>query len=147
VDPNPGGHALYLSEGLRTVIRNNLIHDNGARGVQLRNQILKPLVEGNVIHDNGWGVALDNDVTKAVVRGNVITDNPKASVATAPMYSGSNNRVVGNCVWQADGDGGLGHIDSRVAVSGNVTADPRYEPFPTVTNPDYLDKYAGTLER
>jgi hypothetical protein len=51
VDPNPGGHALYLSEGLRTVVRHNLIYDNGARGVQLRNQIIKPLVEGNVIHD------------------------------------------------------------------------------------------------
>lgn len=104
VDPNPGEHALYLSEGLRTVIRSNLIYDNGARGVQLRNQTIKPLVEGNVIHNNGWGVTLDNDVTKAVVRGNVITDNSKANVATAPTYSGSNNRVVDNCAWQANGD-------------------------------------------
>jgi hypothetical protein len=81
------------------------------------------------------------------VRGNVITENPKANVDTAPMYSGSNNRVVDNCVWQADGDSGLGNIDPSVVVSGNVTADPRYDPFPTVTNANCLDKYTDTLAR
>lgn len=147
VDPNPGGHALYLSEGLRTVVRRNLIHDNGARGVQLCNQTINSIIEGNMILDNGWGVAFDNDVTKAVVRGNIITENLKSNVSTAPTYSGSNNRVVDYCVWRADGDSGLGNIDPSVVVSGNVTADPRYDPFPAVTNTKCLAKCTGTLAR
>jgi hypothetical protein len=48
-------------------------------------------------------------------------------------------------VWQADGDSGMGNIDPSVVVSGNVTADARYDPFPTVTNAKCLDKYTGTL--
>ena len=48
------------------------------------------------------------------------------------MYSGSNNGIVDDCVWQADGDSGLGNIDPSVVTSGNVTADVRCDPFPTV---------------
>jgi parallel beta-helix repeat protein len=145
----PDNHGVYVSEALNTVIRDNLIYDNGERGVQLYPNARDTLVEGNVVDGNGQGLLIDANSSNNTVRNNVFS-NPRASwnVYQGPKLSGSGNRVKNNCFWASKGSSAF-RDGNRITASGNVVANPRYRDrwgF-KITNRTCLAKYRGSQAR
>ena len=128
--PTNHDHGIYVAIARDTVIRDNVIHANADRGVQLYPDADRTLVEHNVIDGNGTGVLFSGDAGGAssanVVRDNVITNSTVRYDVTAfwEQPVGSGNVVEGNCVW----GGKLGEVEDIEGFStrGNLVADPRY---------------------
>jgi hypothetical protein len=128
--PTNHDHGIYVALARDTVIRDNVIHANADRGVQLYPDADRTVVEHNVIDGNGTGVLFSGDAGAAssanVVRGNVITNSTVRYDVTAfwEQPVGTDNVVEDNCVW----GGTLGEVEdiAGFSVRGNSVADPRY---------------------
>lgn len=128
--PTNHDHGVYVALARDTVIRDNVIHANADRGVQLYPDADRTVVEHNVIDGNGTGVLFSGDAGGAssanVVRGNVITNSTVRYDVTAfwEQPVGDGNVVEGNCLW----GGKLGEVEEIEGFSlrRNVVADPRY---------------------
>jgi len=72
-------HGIYVAGARGTVIRNNWIHDNADRGIQLYPDADRTRVTGNVVYGNGQGVIFggngDSSSDDNLVKRNVITDS------------------------------------------------------------------------
>jgi Right handed beta helix region len=123
-------HGIYVALARDTVIRDNVIHANADRGVQLYPDADRTVVEHNVIDGNGTGVLFSGDAGGAssanVVRNNLITNSTVRYDVTAywEQVVGMANVVEHNCLW----GGKLGEVEDIEGFSlrGNVVADPRY---------------------
>jgi nitrous oxidase accessory protein NosD len=128
--PTNHDHGIYVAIARDTVIRDNVIHANADRGVQLYPDADRTRVEHNVIDGNGTGVLFSGDAGAAssanVVRNNVITNSTDRYDVTAfwEQPIGSGNVVEHNCLW----GGKLGEVEEIKGFSlrGNLVADPRY---------------------
>jgi hypothetical protein len=137
-DPNPGEHALYISRGLRTVIRHNLIHENGTRGVQIRNVTDNSDVYGNIIDTNGNAVMLDDpDVTGNQIHNNVLTrsENGVGSNTDFLPDAGPGNKYENNCVWSPPAANGSSFNGGNVTFANNYNAPANpYGTWPAITD-------------
>ncbi len=140
-----GVHGLYLVNAPRAVIRDNLVYDNIARGIQLWPDVDDATIEHNVLDGNGSNLNLGSSAAyghfsqRNLVRANVISNAVLRSVTDQPWGPGDTESIVGNfpqgmgtfgnaltgnCVFQADASkrfGGFGYEHS-----GDVFADPGY---------------------
>ncbi len=129
-------HGIYVAAASRTMIRNNWIHDNADRGIQLYPDAQRTVITGNVIHGNGQGVIFSGDAgvssSDNLVQGNTITgSNVRSNVESfypAGTPAGRNNIVRGNCISGGARDFGNGGIAEPrgFLLSANLIADPRY---------------------
>lgn len=106
-------HGIYLAHARETVIKNNRIHDNADRGIQMYPDADDSIITGNVIYGNGVGVlyaGLGPDTSDGnVVTGNVVADSKvRYNISTHwTDAKGSGNVARGNCVWSgSDSYGG-----------------------------------------
>lgn len=113
-------HGIYVAHAEDAVIRNNWIHDNADRGIQLYPDSQGTRVYGNVIANNGEGISIagdgetassdnlvyDNVIYGSTIRWNVESNWPRGLV-------GTRNVVRENCLWATNPrryyvqDGGL----------------------------------------
>jgi parallel beta-helix repeat protein len=147
-------HGIYLEAADGTVIRNNWIHDNADRGIQLFPNADNSVISGNVIDSNGEGIIFSGEfVTDGVfqtsdgqgtyetsdnnvVEHNVITNSlVRHNVESAypdGMPGGTGNMVKDNCIagahdWYAEADGsGIQSPQEGFVASDNLVADPSY---------------------
>lgn len=132
-------HGIYAARTVGTVIRNNWIHSNADRGIQLYPNADGAVVTQNVIDGNGQGIILGGDEDSAsddnIIERNIVTNSKiRYNVEDHwPGPTGTGNLVRGNCVWTSrstyrgspDGSGiesGASGFTSR----GNVVAKPGY---------------------
>jgi parallel beta-helix repeat protein len=147
-------HGIYLEAADGTVIRNNRIHNNADRGIQLFPNADNSVITGNVIDSNGEGIIFSgefvdsgvfqtsdgqgtyetsdnnrvehNVITNSLVRHNVESAYP------AGMPFGKGNIVDDNCIagangWYAEADGsGIQSPQEGFAATNNLVADPQY---------------------
>jgi parallel beta-helix repeat protein len=147
-------HGIYLEAADGTVIRNNWIHNNADRGIQLFPNADNSVITGNVIDSNGEGIIFSgefvnsgvfqtsdgqgtyetsdnnlvehNVITNALVRHNVESAYPDG------MPAGTGNAVRNNCIagahgWYAEADGsGIQKPQEGFTATNNVIADPQY---------------------
>ena len=147
-------HGIYLEAADGTVIRNNWIHNNADRGIQLFPNADHSVITGNVIDSNGEGIIFsgefvdsgvfqtsdgqgtyetsDNNhvehnlITNSLVRHNVESAYPDG------MPFGKGNVVDNNCIagangWYAEADGsGIQSPQEGFTATNNLVADPKY---------------------
>jgi len=143
-------HGVYAAHTAGAKIEDNLFYDNADRGIQLYPDSYGTLVEGNVIDGNGQGLVINANSSYNTVRNNVFSDPADTwNVNLGPKLSGTGNRVSDNCFWAPGGVSKFKNGGNFTSVSGNVTANPRYQDRDgfKITNPMCLDKYGGTLAR
>ncbi len=135
-DPNPGDHGLYFSEALRPVIRHNLIHHNGTRGIQIRNETDYANVYGNIVDTNGNAVIFDDvGATNNTVHNNVLTSSNRGANSNTDYTwdAAAGNRYENNCVWgpPALADG----LHDGIVYSNNYNAPANpYGTWPNITD-------------
>jgi hypothetical protein len=142
-DPNPGEHAFYLSEGLRTTIKHSQIYENGARSVQIRYQNDNALVYGNVIDQGLTNITLgDPGTTGNIVENNVVTRAARENIN--PRSPGPGNIVRNNCAYSpnipTNGTVGGVQFSNNVNVSSLPHSDPEPDADAVVTNSTCLSK-------
>ena len=140
-----GDHGIYIQHSTGVIIRNNWIHDNADRGIQLYPDSQGTKVYGNVIDGNGEGVIFSgNEVTASsnnLVYDNVIS-NSKVRWNVESYWSdgvvGSGNIVRDNCVWASNATSQAGYYNTDGGIlprdaggegyntSGNVIAKPKF---------------------
>jgi Right handed beta helix region len=132
-------HGIYVGDAVGAVIRSNYIYDNADRGIQLFPHAERTLVEGNVIDSNGEGILIGGDgadptegslvehnlVTNSRIGGNIESFFPAGAPPAAV------NQVTDNCLFGGRVSPALGGVVGAgvgFSTSGNLIADPRYEP-------------------
>jgi len=144
---SPDNHGMYISDvSGSTIIGDNLIYDNGERGVQLYPNARGVLVEGNVMDGNSENLIMNENSSQNTVRNNVFSNPKDWNVNLGPKLSGSGNRVSNNCFWSSGG-ARFNNGGRNTSVLGNVTANPRYQKGFKITNRACLAKYSGTQAR
>ena len=124
---SPDNHGIYVSyTSGTTVIKDNLIYDNGERGIQLYPRAKGVVVQNNVVDGNGTGLVYDGSSSNNTVRNNIFTfANYNWNARAHNNLTGTGNTFENNCVWQSDRTGGL-KLSSRIKKSGIVVANPLY---------------------
>lgn len=134
-------HGIYVADAVGTVIRDNWIHDNADRGIQLYPNGDRTLVTGNVIDGNGEGIIISGDDEEAsednLVEGNAITNSQLRYNVEAdwPGPVGLGNVVRDNCIHGGARDDGEGGIESPP--EGFTTMDN------VIEGAVYVDREAG----
>jgi parallel beta-helix repeat protein len=140
-------HGIYVTDGRHGLIRDNVIYNNGDKGIVLYPNAQDELVEGNTIDGNrtgvhfggGYGTASsDNTVSANIVTFPRPRDGWPARFnveAYWPGPAGSRNLVRGNCLFTDASDdyftgdprrSGVMPSAAGVSVSGIVARNPRY---------------------
>jgi parallel beta-helix repeat protein len=140
-------HGIYVGDGSHGIIRDNVIYDNGDKGIVLYPNARDVLVEHNTIDGNRTGVHFGGSVEHAsngnIVRANVLTfptprDGRPARFNVESHWDGpvgSGNLVTGNCLYTRSGDdyfkgkppgSGLSPDPVGFDATDNVVADPVY---------------------
>jgi parallel beta-helix repeat protein len=124
---SPDNHGMYVSNTSGTTyIRDNLIYDNGERGVQLYPDAHGVLIEDNVIDGNGEGLVYNGRSSNNTVKRNIFSfANYDWNAYDAKALGGTGNKFENNCAWQRDGTSGL-RLSAKITVSGTVVANPLY---------------------
>jgi parallel beta-helix repeat protein len=131
-------HGIYVLAAVGTIIRDNDIYDNGARGIQLYTDAQRSLIEHNVIDGNGEGIAFGGDTSWASsnneVRYNIIS-NSFARNNVEDYWTGTPGRgnvVHDNCVFASnsntyyDTNGGIDPHMTGVTAYANRVANPLF---------------------
>ena len=156
-------HGIYVSEGKKTVIRDNWIYDNADRGIQLYHDADSSKVIGNVLFHNGDGMVINGAGSSVsennVIRGNIIAKSYRGynvySGDTGPV--GRHNLLRKNCIWASKKShyrehGGVMRPARNYKVRRNVVAKPRFARakagnFRLRGGGRCVRKYKGTLSR
>jgi parallel beta-helix repeat protein len=140
-------HGIYITSGRGGLIRDNVIYNNGDKGIVMYPDARGTRIEHNTIDGNRTGVHFGGDSVYAsrgnVVRGNVIA-NPASRDGRPARFNvdihwdgpvGTRNVVTGNCLFTPLDDkyfrgrppaSGVQPDPAGVRVYGNVVGDPRY---------------------
>jgi beta-glucanase (GH16 family) len=117
-------HGIYLENAYDTVIRDNWIHDNVDRGIQLYPGAHSTRIFRNVITDNGEGILFSDASSNNEAWDNIVAYSRLRDNVESYSLFGAGNSFHDNCVW--DGDGGGGIKAPGVNVYANVIAQPRF---------------------
>jgi hypothetical protein len=128
-DPNgPDNHGIYANWTSGLIVRNNLIYENGERGIQFYPNSDNSTFYANILYRNYQNIDFDSDSSDNMVRNNILAfpRNYNDNVYAGPSASGTNNQINDNCAWQSDGTSGF--MPGRSLIySGNVVADALLE--------------------
>jgi Right handed beta helix region len=118
-------HGIYWADG-SGIVANDLIEHNLAFGVHLYPSAGPVTVANNTIVANGRsGVIVSAHSFHCVVVNNIVFGNVQNGIRSSSDLAGNGNAVLGNLLW-ANGERNFGTDLTGLAVSGNVTADPRF---------------------
>jgi hypothetical protein len=135
-------HCVYLGHGRGAIVANSVIYGCGAYAVSLYTDPDYAYVHNNVLDSSGHGVMFGGgsfngscEATDAArVQNNAITNSNGGTTSDQAVQSywdcglkGVGNILQGNCLW-ANARGDLNLAAGGVSTSGNIDADPRYQP-------------------
>ena len=128
-------HGVYIQGGTG-IVRENVIYDNMARGIQLRGTAQSIQVVNNTIDGNGQGGSFGDQTTNSAISNNVISNSDNRWNLEDYNLTGTGNVAQGNCLLATNantyynGSGGISIAEgfaTRVSLgSGNPIADPQY---------------------
>jgi parallel beta-helix repeat protein len=139
-------HGIYISDGADGVIKNNVIFDNGDRGIQLYPNAKHTTVTYNTVDGNRTNLELGNEASGNVIEKNIFSFPSTSSTdagaglgarfnveAYNPAPSIDTNVVRGNCTYTTS-VGYFGGVPAHsgiapspgFAASGNLVAAPSY---------------------
>jgi Right handed beta helix region len=136
-------HGIYVLAAVGTIIRDNDIYDNGARGIQLYTDAQHSLIEHNVIDGNAEGIGIGGDTTWASsnneIRYNVIS-NSFGRKNVEEYWTGSpgrGNTVHDNCLFATN-------TNTYYNLAGGIETSPRgFTAYANrVANPMFVDRAA-----
>ena len=125
--PTEHDHGIYVADGVRGEIRDNVVYRNADRGIQLYPDARFTTVVHNTVDGNGSGLVLSKRSAGNVVRDNVFTNSIVRWNAETFQLTGAGNRFAGNCVRagnadpEYDANGGVA-LPSPVVVTGTRVA-------------------------
>jgi parallel beta-helix repeat protein len=128
-------HGIYVAHGRGGVIRDNVIHGNADRGIQLFPRARGTRIERNTIDGNGQGLIYSERSADNIARRNIVSHSRIRWNVEASALQGRGNRFEDNCVEATNPDafyrseGGI-NLPPHVTRSGNVVAEPGYADRP-----------------
>lgn len=123
--PTNHDHGIYVADGDRGLIRDNVIHGNADRGIQLYPEARRTTIVRNTVDGNGSGLIFSERSAGNVARRNVFTNAVVRWNAESWRLTGRGNRFEDNCVRAGNPDpdynrnGGI-RLPATVAQADNV---------------------------
>jgi hypothetical protein len=118
-------HGIYWANG-SGLVANDLIEHNVAFGVHLYPAAGPVTVTNNTIVANGRsGVIVSAHSFHCVIVNNIVFGNVQNGIRSSSDLAGNGNAVLDNLLW-ANGERNFGTDLTGLAVSGNITVDPRF---------------------
>ncbi len=111
--PTENDHGIYVAAGVDGVIRDNVIHRNADRGIQLYPTAFRTTIDGNTVDGNGSGIIFSEQSSNNLVRANIFSNSIRRYNAESFELNGGGNRFVANCLVP-------GHPDDRYNENGGV---------------------------
>ena len=115
---NAIGYGIYGANAKYTNIKNNIIQNSGARGIELQSRSNHSVISGNLFKENNGGIVTYGSFN--IINGNILDSN---SMSGIQVSSQSSSTITGNFANNNEGYGIRVSMSFNTTVCGNSCVD------------------------